>query len=122
MTFAAFLLLAITHIGHWPLQAMTGIEAGWWFYTLQGASTSAAWWWARSARNTATWRILCTLGAIYEALVAVCGVAYMVKPVLPVMWNGLADQQTGLPLWWIDLAVFLLVALWLKDRRISKEG
>lgn len=112
-----FGLLMAASYAHWPAAALAGLDASAVHYALQGALTAVLLV-LLAGRHSGMWKPVCAFGALHGAAQALCGLAYIVKPVLPEAWDNLADAQTGLPLTRITLCAALVLAALIYEREL----
>lgn len=110
MRLGVFLLLVVSvFYGNSVLSFLTGVDRTLIFYIGQGMLGFVAFMFL-SVPAPRFWRWVCYFAAANEFMVAVCGVAYIAKPVVPSLWENLADAQTGLPVSWIGFGVSVFLA------------
>lgn len=117
-TACLFGLLVAANYGHWGLVLLAGADAALWHYIAQGLLTAVLLVLLAGRGAGAMWRATCAFGALHGVAQAVCGVAYMAKPVAPAAWDNLADVQTGLPLTRVTLCAALVLAALIYEREM----
>lgn len=104
------LLMALTYLGHWPIQVLTGIDATVSYYAFRGALGTALFYVLADAKPMLSWRIMCYGGMVFEGASFLGGVGYLLNKQMPALWQGLLDVQTGLPLYWVGVAIMVFIA------------
>lgn len=103
-------LLALSYLGHWPINALFGVDPQLCFYVSRGMMGVALFYMAIKLSTLTAWRWTCYAGMFLEASSVVGGIGYYLDKRLPSIWQGLVDVQTGLPLYWVGVVALVVIA------------